>query len=140
MSNSARNAKIAKKFQKEPKTWSSPNLAFKGLKFKIQGKYQKIHLMLKYIPYRISLNKVIIILNQASINLYIIGKTLLILKNYQNFFPWKKSQCEYPSRPKATSRTHFSRRTLLLYKFSITPKNVNRGRVTQWTRKTQVIC
>ena len=43
----------------------TPNLAFKGLKFKFQGKYQKIHLMLKYIPYRISLNKVIIILNQA---------------------------------------------------------------------------
>ena len=35
LSNSARNAKIAKNFQKEPKNWSSPNLTFKGLNLKI---------------------------------------------------------------------------------------------------------
>ena len=35
LSNSARNAKIAKNCQKKPKAWSAPNLAFKGLKLKI---------------------------------------------------------------------------------------------------------
>ena len=35
LSNSARNAKIAKNCQKTPKAWRGTNLAFKGLKLEI---------------------------------------------------------------------------------------------------------